>query len=513
MTIIHTIEKVGAKADSSGVTFVHPKLSDLLAQYRMIADTLAGPFRLRERGKEYLPDPYQTTSRKRCDVDEAAARYKNYLQRAVFVNFTRRTLNGMLGEVFAALPTKTLPKQLEVLDENATGEGTTLDQLAAKAVASTIAYSRCGIFVDFPDRPDGTTVEQLKTENVRPTLWVYDSWEITNWATMQIGAEDVISLIVLWEKYRFDENIFAFKEAVQYRVLRLNEQGHYTQSVYRERIPQEYKSDKKTAYSGNYMLHEEEYTPLDINGKPLTRIPFFPIGSEDNDIVPDPPSFIDLAELNIAHYRASADYEESCYMHGQSTIVVSGIDETWFDKVLGGKLRFGPHGGIPLPPGATADVLQVGENTMIKESIDSKERQIVALGAKLVEQRTVQRTAAEAKQDNASEQSILQSISTNVSSAFESALNVAQLFSGGDAEISYVLNKDFSINSISSNEIREVIESWQKDAISFKEMRDVLRKAGYATEDDDDVMQEVIDTQLKLLSNAPAVSGVKDAFE
>ena len=57
----------------------------------------------------------------------------------------------------------------------------------------------------------------------------------------------------------------------------------------------------------------------------------------------------DLAVLNIAHYRNSADYEESCFVTGQPTVWASGLTEAWVEDVLKGELRLGSFGGIPLP--------------------------------------------------------------------------------------------------------------------------------------------------------------------
>jgi hypothetical protein len=142
------------------------------------------------------------------------------------------------------------------------------------------------------------------------------------------------------------------------------------------------------------------------------------IGSENNDANPDNPNMYDLASLNIAHYRNSADYEEACYIVGQPTPVLTGLTEQWYKDILGGCVNFGSRGGIPLPVGASADLLQASENTMIKEAMEIKERQMVALGAKLVEQKQVQRTAFETKVEATSEGSILSSSAKNVSNAF-----------------------------------------------------------------------------------------------
>jgi hypothetical protein len=59
------------------------------------------------------------------------------------------------------------------------------------------------------------------------------------------------------------------------------------------------------------------------------------------------------------------------------------------------------------PEGGERRLAPSDENTMPKEAMEAKERQMVALGAKLVEQKQVQRTAMEAGMEEASTSSLL----------------------------------------------------------------------------------------------------------
>jgi len=200
----------------------------------------------------------------------------------------------------------------------------------------------------------------------------------------------------------------------------------------------------------------------------------------------------DLASINIAHYRNSADYEEACFIVGQPTPILSGLTEDWVSNVLKGVVAFGSRGGIPLPVGGDAKLLQAVENTMVKEAMEAKERQMVALGAKLVEQKSVQRTAFETKVESTSEGSILSSTAKNVSSAFLWALQKCAMFIGQDeSSIEFELNTDFDLANITPEEQARVIANWQAGALSFKEMRDQLRRAGSATDEDEVVLAEV----------------------
>ncbi|MBL1368232.1 DUF4055 domain-containing protein, partial [Acinetobacter baumannii] len=109
----------------------------------------------------------------------------------------------------------------------------------------------------------------------------------------------------------------------------------------------------------------------------MDEIPFMFVGSHNNDPEIDNPPMYDLAELNIAHYRNSADYEEAVYMMGQPTYWFSGLTKEWIKEVLGGKIQLGSVGGVLLPANSSAGLLQPTPNTMAKEAMDQKENQMV----------------------------------------------------------------------------------------------------------------------------------------
>lgn len=490
------------------VTFKRPELKKLFPIYELIRDVIAGEVAVKEKKDKYLPKPNA------ADVsEENKERYKAYLARAVFYNVTRRTLLGLIGQVFMREPNIKIPKRLEALIGDATGTGININQLAKKAVADNLAFSRAGIFVDYPATEEGgATIEDLENQKIRPTMFVYAPHEIINWRTIERGAKDVISLVVLFEKYPMADDGFEIKLAAQFRVLRLDAAGNYMQEIYREPAPREISESATEIKTGNFGLIQTIY-PRDFNGNLLKEIPFMFMGSDNNDPEPDNPNFYDLASLNIAHYRNSADYEEACYIVGQPTLVMTGLTEDWLKDELKGQANMGSRGGLPLPVGADAKLIQAEENKMLKEAMDTKERQMVALGAKLVEQKEVQRTATEASLESASQGSTLANVTKNVSAAFVFAFNQALKFvSNEKAEIVFELNTDFDISAASAEQRAAVIKEWQAGAITFTEMRAVMRKAGIATEDDETAKATIETDTAKAMAmeaviNEPAEKG------
>lgn len=461
------------------VAFVRPELVKLLPQYELIRDCISGETVIKECKTKYLPMPNSHDK-----SPENVARYGAYLLRAVFYNVTRRTLMGLSGQVFTRDPTVKIPAQLEPMAANVTGTGISLVQSAQLSLNHVIAYSRSGLFVDFTNTGGvGASADQVENGEVRPTIYAYNPLEIINWRVTEVGSKEVLSLVVLLEGYPISDDGFEIKQAPQFRVLKLDKSGNYIQEIWQE--PTASRWDGITIpKKGDFRL-TQTFVPTDASGNPMKEIPFFFIGSNNNDINPDNPNMYDMASLNIAHYRNSADYEESCYVVGQPTPVATGLTEEWVNKVLHGKLAFGSRGGIPLPTGATAELLQAEPNTMIKEAMTDKVEQMRSIGAKLVEDRKVQRTATESKQDNAAEGSVLTSCAKNVSAAYLWALkHAAKLMGLSDAGIEFELNTDFDIANMTPEEVKATIDHWQKGAITFEEMRAQLRRYGVATEDD-----------------------------
>lgn len=462
------------------VDFHLPEVRALMPQYMLINDCVAGSISVKAKGVKYLPQPNPS------DISEMnVRRYDQYRERAVFYNVTRRTTGGMVGQVFQQAPVIELPPKLKVLEKNATGTGVSLVGLAKSATRAVITKGRAGLFVDFPDVGDEVVSQQdVEKRGVRPTINFYEPEQIINWRIIDNGAEEILSLVVLKETYIVKDDGFEQTKRKQWRVLRLvgtvdeknqpNGGFAFICEIWRESQTAPFKT----------------YNPEGADGKPLDRIPFSFIGSENNDPELDEPPMFDLADLNIAHYRNSADYEEACFIVGQPTLALIGLTPEWYKEVLGSTIDFGSRGGIPLPVGGDAKLLQTNETTMAFEGMQHKERQMVALGAKLVEMKTVQRTATEAGIDANNETSTLVSTAENVSAAFTWAIETAGLYAGSSGG-KFELNKEFDLSRLTPEEQKAVIATWQAGGISRTEMRNRLRHGGLATQDDKTAFAEI----------------------
>lgn len=468
------------------VAFVREELKKLLPQYDTIRDCLGGETVVKYRKAKYLPRPNA--------ADTSAnnlARYEAYLTRAVFYNVAERTLLGLTGQIFLRDPNVDVPDGLQMLIDDATGEGVPMQQLANELTEYTLPYGRAGIYVDYPDTGDQpTSVADVKSGKIRPTIKAVAPWDAINWRVKNVGAQIVLSLVVFREDYTVEDDGFETKVKSRWRVLRLDEANNYYIEIYTEKDTEPQRID-----------------PRDAAGNPLKEIPFKFIGSKSNTAKPSLPPMYSICNVNIAHYRNSADYEEAVYMLGQPTPWFAGLTEDWVSKVMGGGVMLGSRSAVMLPENGSAGLLQAEPNILAKEAMDQKEAQMLALGAKLVEGGQVERTATEADIDNVSETSVLSSVAKNVGAAIKWALEQAALFVGVTGEITYDMNTEFDLVNLSPEERKALLAEWQGNAITFEEYRASLRRAGIAYLSDDDAKAQLEEQASEAMARATEEAG------
>lgn len=472
---------------ADGILFIRQELERVAPDYQTIADCLYGDRALKgeiwngvtwhlsnatfpaiarlnrvkylDRATYYLPMPQADD-----ESTENLARYEAYVRRAVFYNATRRTLNGYIGQLFQRPPHIEIPSNLEVFAKDVSGSRVDIVQLAKDCTQYVLPYGRSGLLADYPVTIGGTT----RAQKLTPTVRIYEPWNITNWRTRWHGAQRVLELVVLREQFMIvGEDGFTLEEDYRYRVLYLDEQDRYNVQVWEQ--------EKNT---GKY-IPLEPIRPTKADGASFNKIPFFFIGSSNNDPAIDHPPFLDISTLNVAHYRNSADYEEACYICGQPTLWAAGLTEEWYNNVIKGQIQLGARAVLPLPEGGQAGMLQPEPNTMPYEAMKHKETQLVTLGARISETPDVMRTATEATLTAVETSSPVLSTAANIGSALTDALKVCAEFVGEPVDdISFSLTTEATLQLLSPDEMRQQVEAWQKGVITDGEIRENFARAG-----------------------------------
>lgn len=486
--------------------FIRPELVEILPTYQLLEDCYAGERAVKGVSPQwigsgahnngggavniayspYLPDP----SPRNEDEETRKHRYAAYLKRAVFYNVTRRTTDGLVSAIFSKYPTHTLTN-LEYLETDIDGSGQSIMQQSKAAAMQCLLKGRGGLLADMPVN-GGVSRAYMSTGRIRPTITNYQPESIINWRTERVGAYIMLSLVVLSESYEVEDDGYEQKMGQQLLVLRLVD-GKAESEILRK--------DEK----GDWV--SKGINPLtDNTGKPLDYIPFYFYGANNNDANIDDSPMYDVAELNIAHFRDSADYQEANFIAGQPTLVVTGLTQDWVDSVLSGGIAIGSRSGVMLPVGGDAKLLQAQANSSIFESMKHKEDQMQALGAKLIQTSNQNKTATEAAQDNAEETNTLTSIANNVSDAYTKAVKACARYIGADdTDLVVTLNTQFNFAKLSPEQRKQLMAEWQGGAITWAEYRQALVENEVATiEDADDAKATIEQEQGALITDERA---------
>lgn len=430
---------------------VHIDYLKHIAQWELCRDLAEGEDAVKARGTRYLPKASGQT-------DEE---YAAYLERASLYNAFGRTVEGLLGMIARKKPdTSKMSGAILRLKDNIDNAGTSLDGFAFNAARDAIEIGRYGILVEFPTVMEGTTIGEAEAQNLRPYAAYYPAEYIVDWRRKNFGSTRKLVMVKLKELIEVQtDDPWVTVTDYQYRVLMLVD-GVYKQEVYTK--------------NGNLI---SSVVPM-VNGVPLGFIPFIFGGGVD---VKKPPMY-DLARLNIAHFRNSADYENGLHWNGTPTPIFSGnFADSNIDADGAPVVRLGATSGIHLTEGGNAHFLEYngqGLEGNLGRALDRKANQMAVLGAKMLE--TEKKTAesyATVAIRRQEETSILASIANSVSLAIQEMLRYIDLYYGGNSVIDYWLNTDYLPQPVDGNMVREMVAAWQAGAFSTAEFFDFM-KAG-----------------------------------
>ena len=447
----------------------HPEYTKYIKTWQRTRDAVCGTVAIKEKRKLYLPSPSESGA-------EDSARYDNYICRALFTNFTARTKNALVGAAFRKPPEIELPAGLEYLELDATGDGLGLEQLSKDSLGNILETSREGFLVDYPPMGEGLSAEDMATLKPQATINPYPAEAVINWKTETRSGRTMLSLVTLQENYSIGEDSFSHETEVQYRVLALDTDGHYFQQVFRDGDP-----------------YEAPIYPRDSSKQFWNEIPFIFCGAQNNDATVDDAPLADIAEINIAHYRNSADYEEGAFVHGQPTVHVDTGDmsnDDWSALNPNGVL-VGARSAIITAGGGKASLMQAEANGAAHEAMILKEDQIVKIGARVITDRSGQETAEAARIRFSSENSVLGDVVVNLSTALEKCIRWCGQFMGVDSDITYQINTSFFDKSLDPQTIMALITAYDRGALGMTDLRRSLRAADMTERNDEEIDQEV----------------------
>lgn len=435
--------KLENKTSFANIETKHPLYNKRASQWEIVRDCVEGSDAVKAKRQQYLPRPCSNNAL------EAEMRYNAFLSRAVFVNFTGQTLEGVHGMVMRRTPTidaDDLFKASGYLD-NVDGKGTSLYQFISDALYDSMQTCFGGVLVDMPVARDGMTKAEAEAEGIRPYLRYYKAEDIINWRFREDNIGEY-SLVVLKEHINVAKDPFSYEDGTRYRVLALSDSNEYFQILVTKNVSKHGKDE-----------YSYEVININVNNEPLDYIPFVSMPYRE----PEKPMLLDLAVTNIGHFQKSADYEYGVHMTTLPTGYVTGHKDPYDpddpesrpeELVLGDDIFL----MFEEAEAKVGTLAFAGEGLSHSENaIKQAEAQMTVMGSRIMSpDKNMSETAESAYVHRAGENAKLATFARNVASRFSTAITWMSQWSGFDGPVKVSLNIDYETMGLDPNVVNSL---------------------------------------------------------
>lgn len=402
-------------------------------QWRKCRDCIEGEEAVKAAGVRYLPPVSGQTA--------GDGRYEAYLKRALFFNAMSRTVQTLLGFLFRKPPILRPDGETEFFDSlTLTGNFNDFLRLISDEI---ISVGRVGILAD-------------ADEAGRIKLISYRAEDIISWELRGSYEQARLTRAVLREAVseRDSQDEFLEKTGFRYRVLVLTDEGDYEQRVYEENP-----NDKSE------LILTETLTPRK-NGDTFDYIPFAVINAGKPGFSVEKPVLIDLANVNLSHYRSSADLEQGRHYTALPTPWVAGFDPQQTELKIGAGVAW-----VSEKPDAKAGFLEfTGQGLKALENALAEKMALMAvLGARTLEPQKKAVEAADTYRIRGSgEQSVLAGVALNIENVVTELLRICWEWAGrGDPSgVSLEMNRDYAATEADASLVTTMFAALQGAAIS-----------------------------------------------
>lgn len=388
--------------------------------------------------------------------DQTHDDYAAYLQRTSYFNATGRTIDGLVGMVFRKEP-QVEQTGIDGIIDDVDLQGNSLTSFAQFILREVLTVDRFGVLVEYPsvNQQVGTQAD-AQALNLRPYATHYPTESIINWKVERINNVMQPTLVVLQETAEVSDDGYEVKHIDQLRELRL------LNGVYIQRI---WQKDEKTK---KYVQVSGDIMPL-MNSAPLSFIPFYAFGADENSLDLHDAPILPIADLNLAHYRVTADYEHGCHFTGLPMLFLSGLN-TVDDTGKNIPIYVGSQQAIVAPnPDATAQFIEFTGQGLgaLEKNLDRKEKQMAVLGARMLEQQKNGVESEGSLQMRANgENSTLASIAKLVADQLSNMLEFMAAWAGVASDVTVELNTDYLPVQMTAEQLNALVAAWQAGAVS-----------------------------------------------
>jgi len=340
----------------------HPTYDERSPDWEIVADCYAGERAVKAKGTTYLPS---TSGMRDPQTNQLTAEgrlaYDAYKMRAVFHDFVRQAVTGLVGVVHRKPPVVNVPEALKPMVASMTIAGESLEILWQRITEQQLVAGHGGLLVDVPD---GVPVSEAT-----PYVALYSAASILNWnAGARRQGRQALQLVVLDETSARQGDDLTWASVTQIRVLAL---GAVATKLGGEPdaetviAPNDYQvAVAEPNDTGKLVLGE--FKAPSIGALSLDQIPFVAFNTNDTVMEPCTPPLLGLALLALAIYRAEADYRQQLHMQGQDTLKRIGATP---DPVTGltPEVRTGAGAVIDLNLGGDAEFIGISSSGLSEQ--------------------------------------------------------------------------------------------------------------------------------------------------
>lgn len=447
------LNKVGVAPEAELAAVLHPDYKLRFSQWTRVRDCVEGQDQIKGRRDVYLP-------RKDKQSDDS---YQAHLDRAVFFNATGRTRAALLSSIFRRPGVELLPRGWST--ESVTRDGKSLKKVVRWLAEEVVTVSRAGALVDLPEE---------ESTGVNPFLSLYPAEHILSW----LRKDGVLKMVLLAERVvdpNKSFNMFTLSGKWRLRLLALDENGEYFQFA-----------GAPETFGGMTSYPEDGRIYPEIRGRRLRSIPFYFFGLTANSEEPEKPLLLDIADLNIAHYRQYATLETARAYIGSPIYTTFTSSETDDEEAL----VVSPELIWEFAQNDKAEILEFRGQGIgsLERGLEEKEEQMRVLGARLVSQRKGA-AARSSVADDASlnhDDATLLDVVNSVSEGMTAILKlIAEWIGLPSKDIRYTLNKHFNAPNIGARELR-AIDACLDRSMRPKDIFKLLQEGGLIADDEDE---------------------------
>ena len=461
-----------------------PEYSRFLRKWQKCRDAIAGEDAVKFRKEKYLPRPSG------MDKEDYAA----YITRAQYFNAAGRTLDGLAGMLGRKVVQVTVPDGMEKYLENVDGKGHSFHQFVMMVCKDVLTTGWGGVLVDMPKSDNTLSQADVEKKGLYAYMAYYKAEACYNWDYFTEGRRQGIKYVILKEPTKVHTISKYSTELKDYwRVLEIDENGNYKHTLYNDQITPEFELNPQW------------------KGGTFKELPFKFMSVDDT---PQEPLLEDLINVNMSHYRKSADYENGLHWTGVPTPFERGwLPETQYDKngneVAQAPMKLGGTQFLYFPPGTEqVGYLEFSGSgcTQLAQAMEKDEERMAILGARIISHEKKGVEAAEtARIHNAAENSVLADFANARSYDFEKLLKIYLEWTTGteipQEKVRVSINTDFDVSKMSPAELTALVALWQSGGIAkttlFKNLQEGEIIASDRTFDDE---QAEIDEEQKARS-------------